>query len=199
PKILLMDEPLSNLDAKLRHQLRGQLKELQTRFGITTVYVTHDQDEALTLSDRIAVLNKGRVEQVGTPEEVYDRSATEFVCTFVGDSSRLTAEFVRHLNAAGAAIPEGVSYLRTEKVSLVPVPGARATVEGVVRRRTYHGMHSTYTVEAHGAQVKVVQKEDGAPRRQPGEKVTLYLDPAHVLTYPKDTSTAADSEQAVAS
>src|SRR5690606_23240623 len=63
PKILLMDEPLSNLDAKLRHQLRGQLKELQTRFGITTVYVTHDQDEALTLSDRIAVLNKGRVEQ----------------------------------------------------------------------------------------------------------------------------------------
>jgi iron(III) transport system ATP-binding protein len=79
PKILLLDEPLSNLDAKLRHQLRQQLKDLQSEFGITTVYVTHDQDEALAMSDRVAVFNKGVVEQVGTPQEIYDHAATEFV------------------------------------------------------------------------------------------------------------------------
>ncbi|MHC6222335.1 ABC transporter ATP-binding protein [Arthrobacter sp. MMS24-S77] len=90
PKILLLDEPLSNLDAKLRHQLRAQLKDLQQQFGITTVYVTHDQDEALTMSDRIAVMNNGRIEQVGTPREVYTRSATEFVCNFVGDANKLS-------------------------------------------------------------------------------------------------------------
>jgi iron(III) transport system ATP-binding protein len=184
PKILLLDEPLSNLDAKLRHELRGQLKELQSRFGITTVYVTHDQDEALTMSDRIAVFNRGRAEQVGTPEEIYDRSASEFVCTFIGDSSRLTGDLVRHLNSIGAGIPGGVSYLRMEKVSLTPQLGRTVHVDGTVRRRSYHGIHSSYTVEAHGSELKVLQKEDGAVRLQPGEQVTLHLDPAHVLTYP---------------
>ncbi|MCC3271045.1 ABC transporter ATP-binding protein, partial [Arthrobacter sp. zg-Y809] len=98
PKILLLDEPLSNLDAKLRVQLRGQLKDLQSQFGITTVYVTHDQDEALTMSDRIAVFNKGVVEHVGPPAEIYERSATEFVCNFIGDINVLDEELVRRLN-----------------------------------------------------------------------------------------------------
>jgi iron(III) transport system ATP-binding protein len=89
PKILCLDEPLSNLDAKLRHQLRNELKELQLRFGITTVYVTHDQEEALTLSDRIAVFNNGYLEQVGTPSEVYFNPGSEFVSTFLGDINRL--------------------------------------------------------------------------------------------------------------
>ena len=113
PKILLLDEPLSNLDAKLRHQLRQQLKDLQSEFGITTVYVTHDQDEALAMSDRVAVFNKGVVEQVGTPQEIYDHSATEFVCNFIGDSSALTPEFVAELNRlAGADLStEAKSYL----------------------------------------------------------------------------------------
>ncbi|MGV2686398.1 ATP-binding cassette domain-containing protein, partial [Clostridium perfringens] len=80
PSILVLDEPLSNLDAKLRVQLRNELKQLQKKFGITTIYVTHDQEEALTLSDRIGVFNHGVLEQVGTPMEVYNQSQTEFVC-----------------------------------------------------------------------------------------------------------------------
>ena len=85
PKILVLDEPLSNLDAQLRKQLRKELKTLQNKFGITTIYVTHDEDEALTLSDRIAVFNNGVVEQVGTPFEIFNSSETEFVCNFIGD------------------------------------------------------------------------------------------------------------------
>ena len=90
-----MDEPLSNLDAKLRVQLRNELKRMQQEFGITTIYVTHDQEEALTLSDRIAVFNKGSIEQIGTPNEVYNHSATEFVCNFIGDINRLSDDVSR--------------------------------------------------------------------------------------------------------
>ncbi len=89
PKLLLLDEPLSNLDAKLRIEMREELKELQRRLGITTIYVTHDQEEAMVLSDRIAIMNNGRVEQVGTPQEVYRRPKNLFVATFIGRSSVL--------------------------------------------------------------------------------------------------------------
>ena len=89
PTIICMDEPLSNLDAKLRVQLRNELKRMQKEFGITTIYVTHDQEEALTLSDRIAVFNKGYIEQIGTPNEIYNHSATEFVANFIGDINKL--------------------------------------------------------------------------------------------------------------
>ncbi|RPF28944.1 ABC transporter ATP-binding protein [Georgenia muralis] len=190
PKILLLDEPLSNLDAKLRHQLRGQLKELQHEFGITTLYVTHDQDEALTMSDRIAVFNKGRVEQVGTPQEIYDASATEFVCTFIGEASRLTPELLAALGPEAGLDPVRSSYLRLEKVSLLadgatPPPGCCA-VDGVVAAASYHGLHTVFTVESHGSQVQVLFKEDGQVRPAVGERVTLTLDPAHVLQYGDD-------------
>ncbi len=95
PSILVMDEPLSNLDASLRVQLRKELKRIQKAFGITTIYVTHDQEEALTLSDRIAVFNKGIVEQAGTPYDIYNYSATEFVCNFIGDINKLAQLFWR--------------------------------------------------------------------------------------------------------
>ena len=132
PKILLLDEPLSNLDAKLRHQLRQQLKDLQSEFGITTVYVTHDQDEALAMSDRVAVFNKGVVEQVGTPQDIYDDAATEFVCNFIGDSSPLTPEFMAELNRlSGAGLsPTANSYLRVEKASLTPPAQTEAPPSG---------------------------------------------------------------------
>ena len=96
PEIICLDEPLSNLDAKLRVQLRNELKDLQRRFGITSVYVTHDQEEALTLSDKIAVFNKGVIEQIGTPDEIYNHSATEFVCNFIGDINKLNKEFLQN-------------------------------------------------------------------------------------------------------
>jgi len=191
PKILLLDEPLSNLDAKLRQQLRGELKQLQADVGITTVYVTHDQDEALTMSDRIAVFNKGRIEQVGRPQEIYDRSATEFVCTFIGDSSALSAEFISELNRAGTAEldPSRRSYVRVEKPALTtslprePATAGTISVRGTVSARNYHGLHSRYTVNAHGSELKVLIKETGHPGPQLGDMVHVTLNPAHVLQY----------------
>ena len=117
PAIICMDEPLSNLDAKLRVQLRNELKKMQKDFGITTIYVTHDQEEALTLSDRIAVFNKGYIEQIGTPNEVYNFSQTEFVCNFIGDINRLSDEVVAKLNAAGAQLDAARhNYVRLERL-----------------------------------------------------------------------------------
>ena len=103
PKILCLDEPLSNLDAKLRLDMRMELKRLQKELGITTLYVTHDQEEALTLSDRIAVFNNGYVEQVGTPYEIYNESKSEFVCDFIGDINRLKGELLSEVNTQSGA------------------------------------------------------------------------------------------------
>ena len=189
PKILLLDEPLSNLDAKLRHQLRQQLKDLQNEFGITTVYVTHDQDEALAMSDRVAVFNKGMVEQVGTPQTIYDHSATEFVCNFIGDSSALTPEFVGELNRQSRIRldPGARSYLRVEKASLAPVTGGESdgavAVGGTVVSRTYHGLHSRYRVTSHGSELSIIVREDGSRRPEPGAGVTVHVRPEHVLQY----------------
>ena len=191
PKILLLDEPLSNLDAQLRHQLRGELKALQSEFGITTVYVTHDQDEALTMSDRIAVFNKGRVEQVGTPQEIYDASSTEFVCNFIGDSSTLTPQLIHQLNGpSGAALdPRRLSYLRVEKAAFESPAGGAAhddgsvAVDGRITARNYHGLHSRYTVRSHDADIKVIFRESGHASPQVGESVRVRINPAHVLQF----------------
>lgn len=118
PKILCLDEPLSNLDAKLRVDLRKELKRLQKELGITTLYVTHDQEEALTLSDRIAVFNNGYIEQVGTPVEIYHNSQTEFVCDFIGDINVLTDETVHEvlLKNTSVFLEDKKGYIRLEKV-----------------------------------------------------------------------------------
>ena len=119
PAIICMDEPLSNLDAKLRVQLRNELKKMQKDFGITTIYVTHDQEEALTLSDRIAVFNKGYIEQIGTPNEVYNFSKTEFVCNFLGDINRLSDELSEKLAAVAPQIsPKKHNYIRLERIQV---------------------------------------------------------------------------------
>ena len=125
PEILLLDEPLSNLDAKLRDRARIWLGELQKRTGVTTVYVTHDQTEALALSDRIIVMNKGRVAQIGTPKEIYDAPADVFVADFVGASNLLKAEL--------AAGPDGASVARLPSGEALRVkPGAGRPVSGPV-------------------------------------------------------------------
>jgi iron(III) transport system ATP-binding protein len=194
PKILLLDEPLSNLDAKLRHQLRQQLKDLQSEFGITTVYVTHDPVEALAMSDRVAVFNKGVVEQVGTPQAIYDDAATEFVCNFIGDSSALTADFIAELNLrSGAGLSTGAnSYLRVEKASLAPPAngGTAVGLSGTVVSRTYHGLHSRYVVRSHGADIRLLVKEDGGVHPLAGAETTVYVQPGHVLQYHPETGAA---------
>ncbi|NKZ06422.1 ABC transporter ATP-binding protein [Actinomadura latina] len=128
PKVLLLDEPLGALDLKLREEMQVELKTLQRRAGITFVFVTHDQEEALTLSDRVAVLNGGRVEQVGTPAEVYERPATEFVAGFVGTSNRIGGVCVRpekiHVGLAGGDAPDAGDRHASGTVAEVVYAGA---------------------------------------------------------------------------
>lgn len=109
PKILLMDEPLSSLDAKLRNQVRDELKEIQKDFGITTIYVTHDQEEALYLSDKIAVMNHGQIQQIGSPEEIYFKPKNKFVADFVGK-----ANFIEEENACFIVRPEWINLEKTD-------------------------------------------------------------------------------------
>jgi len=185
PAILALDEPLSNLDAKLRVQLRNELKLLQKQFGITTIYVTHDQEEALTLSDRIAVFNNGVVEQVGTPQEVYDRSQTEFVCNFIGDINRLEPELIKVSSLQHIVKPGKIAYVRNEKVSLIPLQGEDIVhLQGTVIDREFYGLYSKYVLKtAGGTLLKTIEKENGLEQRKVGDKVDIYINSDHILQY----------------
>ena len=185
PAIICMDEPLSNLDAKLRVQLRNELKKMQKDFGITTIYVTHDQEEALTLSDRIAVFNKGVIEQIGTPNEVYNHSATEFVCNFIGDINRLETPLVQRLNDRGAGLDTAKhNYIRLERlhVNVQPRDGELA-LDGVVESREYYGLYIKYYINVEGQTLKVIEKNDGVNIYEPGQKVSVVINPSHVMAY----------------
>ena len=181
PAIICMDEPLSNLDAKLRVQLRNELKRMQKEFGITTIYVTHDQEEALTLSDRIAVFNKGYIEQIGTPNEVYNHSATEFVCNFIGDINRLGEEISRALGAD----PKMHNYIRLERIHVnVPPKETDVVLEGRVESREYYGLYIKYYINLGSQIIKVIEKNDGINIYEPGETVKAVLNPRDVMAYP---------------
>jgi ABC-type Fe3+/spermidine/putrescine transport system ATPase subunit len=161
PRVLLLDEPLSNLDPALRERTRREIRELIRRVGITTVFVTHEQDEAFDLGDRVAVLRAGRLEQVGTPEDLYAAPASEFVAAFVGRSSsipvsvlgpsergiRVMVEGVEWDLTEGAATPlrgPALMVLRPEALRLLsPAPG---TVNGIVTERRFTGPASLFTV-----------------------------------------------------
>ena len=181
PAIICMDEPLSNLDAKLRVQLRNELKRMQKEFGITTIYVTHDQEEALTLSDRIAVFNKGYIEQIGTPNEVYNYSATEFVCNFIGDINRLGEEVSRALGAD----TKMHNYIRLERIHVnVPPKETDVVLEGRVESREYYGLYIKYYINLGSQVIKVIEKNDGINIYEPGETVKAVLNPRDVMAYP---------------
>jgi putative spermidine/putrescine transport system ATP-binding protein len=138
PRVLLLDEPLGALDLKLREQMQVELKALQRELGITFVFVTHDQGEALSMSDRVAVFSEGRVVQVGTPEDIYERPEHRFVADFVGSSNILEPEFCRRIGA-----PEGLWSLRPEKIHLVEHSVTREnntlTVSATVSHLQYQG------------------------------------------------------------
>ena len=185
PAIICMDEPLSNLDAKLRVQLRNELKKMQREFGITTIYVTHDQEEALTLSDRIAVFNKGYIEQIGTPNEVYNFSKTEFVCNFIGDINRLGDEVVAKLVEAGADVdPAKHNYVRLERLHVNVEPtGGQVALEGKVTMREYYGLYIKYYIDLGSQTIKVIEKNDGVRIYESGQSVRVILDPADIMAY----------------
>ena len=188
PAIICMDEPLSNLDAKLRVQLRNELKRMQREFGITTIYVTHDQEEALTLSDRIAVFNKGSIEQIGTPNEVYNHSATEFVCNFIGDINRLSDEVSRILGAD----PKMHNYIRLERIHVnVPPKAGDVVLEGTVTSREYYGLYIKYYIDLGSQIIKVIEKNDGINIYEPGQRVKAVLNPRDVMAYPPEQEASA--------
>ena len=181
PAIICMDEPLSNLDAKLRVQLRNELKKMQKDFGITTIYVTHDQEEALTLSDRIAVFNKGYIEQIGTPNEVYNHSKTEFVCNFIGDINRLEEEIITGMN-----LPKDQHhFVRLERLRVNrPRDEGELVLDGVIESREYYGLYIKYYIHVGSQTLKAIEKNDGINIYEPGEKVTVGIHPQDIMSYP---------------
>ena len=185
PRILLLDEPLSNLDAKLREQMRVQLKELQREVGITTVYVTHDQDEALSMSDRIAVFSAGHLEQVGTPAEIYHHSASPTVATFIGECSELGP-------ASAAAIDPALAgrqcFVRLERPRLhrpdEPVTVGCVRLPATVRSGSFHGIHFRYRLDLADGTLQAIDTR--GLELAPGEQVGVDLSPEDVLAYDRD-------------
>ena len=184
PAIICMDEPLSNLDAKLRVGLRNELKKMQRDFGITTIYVTHDQEEALTLSDRIAVFNKGYIEQIGTPNEVYNHSKTEFVCNFIGDINPICPQIARKM---GLNANEH-HFVRLERLRVNnPADDGAVQLDGVVESQEYYGLYIKYYISVGDQVLKVIEKNDGINIYEPGEKVKVGVHPMDVMSYPADS------------
>ncbi|GAA3719685.1 ABC transporter ATP-binding protein [Streptomyces tremellae] len=202
PEVMLLDEPLSNLDAKLRESMRFELKRLQTELGLTAIYVTHDQSEALVMSSRIAVMNEGRVEQIGTPDEIYGRPATRFVAEFIGTSNfvRGTVASVRGdtvavdtpdgrlvCSGAGAAPAVGAEVLlsiRPEAVSLArdPHPGAVNQWAGEVLNRAFMGDAVDHVVRVGAQEIRI--RSHPTESVEPGTRVHLSADPARVTLVP---------------
>jgi spermidine/putrescine transport system ATP-binding protein len=198
PKVLLLDEPLGALDLKLRQAMQIELKQLQERVGITFVYVTHDQEEALTMSDRIAVMDRGRLLQVGTPADVYDRPRTRFVADFIGDSNLLDAEVLddASMRLADGTVIRVVSdrrpgarvtvAIRPEKLALWPHDAVRDpaldAVHGVIRRVTFMGNATVYEVVAGEGDARIVVhvRQGNAPGVEhfgPGDRVRVRWAP----------------------
>jgi iron(III) transport system ATP-binding protein len=194
PKLLLLDEPLSNLDSRLRVLLRGELKAIQRDFGVTTLYVTHDMREAMSMSDTVAVINHGRVEQVGAPEEIYGRPSSRFVAEFVGESNLLAGSVATGdvgvrlpfgeiaCDVRGAPAGTGIDVcIRPEDVVL-EAPGAAATAAnsfaGTVTRREYLGEHISLSVDVGGAAILV--RAGRLHPAEPGDRLTVTL-PAPAL------------------
>jgi iron(III) transport system ATP-binding protein len=180
PDVLLFDEPLSNVDAKLRRRVRAEIRALQRRFGLTAVYVTHDQEEALAVSDRIVVMEKGRIAQIGTPRELYDQPANAFVADFIGDANLLKGTVSGGVFAAGGlALPvpggDGAATLsiRPERIRLV-LGGADRVLTA-----TYLGSRMEYVVET-GAGELLVSRPIAEPALDEGAAVTAAIDPADV-------------------
>ncbi|WP_373718201.1 ABC transporter ATP-binding protein [Jeotgalibaca porci] len=191
PKLLLLDEPLSNLDAKLRVTMRMEIKRIQRALGITTVFVTHDQEECFSISDKVAVMNKGVIEQYDSPEEIYKNPRTEFVARFIGFENFISLEKEKeHLYYA----EDGTSFrtmrahsddkvkatIRPDNTSMHrTLAPADNVLSGTVRVRTFLGKSYQYEVET--AVGNLIVNDEDAKLYQAGESVQLFLDPAKII------------------
>jgi iron(III) transport system ATP-binding protein len=185
PRILCLDEPLSNLDAKLRGQLRLELKKLQRDFGITTIYVTHDQEEALTLSDRVAVFDHGRIEQVGTPHEIYNKSQSEFVCDFIGDINTLNENIIDEINKVSPKQFDRnkSGFVRTERILSTCKTDDLICIKGKVVDREYNGTFTKYYYDINGEIIKNLEINDGLMYHALHDDVNLYINPADIMQF----------------
>jgi iron(III) transport system ATP-binding protein len=204
PKLLLLDEPLSNLDAQLREQMRGELKRIQAEFGVTTIYVTHDQAEAMAISDRIVVLNKGRCAQIGTPDEIYDRPRSEFVANFIGRTNLFRGKLQNSVapGQQGLVISpigeiccrfpnrvdadkEVVFVVRPENVALARLEasadaGERNSLEGQIIGRVYLGEVVEYTIDL-GGERRLLARAHPTLGLTLGDRVRVQLPADHTV------------------
>jgi spermidine/putrescine transport system ATP-binding protein len=202
PKVLLLDEPLGALDQKLRKQMQMELKHLQKQLGITFIFVTHDQEEALTMSDRIAVMNNGRMEQIGTPDQIYDSPQTRFVAEFIGETNLLTGKVIKVEDNQVMIEAEGTTFLsakrfpasRNEAVTLSIRPertslslqrtddGRQIQLAARFVERTYIGLLTKTTLLLPGGSHFVAhEKTDKLLPVQPGDELFVSWDPEHMV------------------
>ena len=218
PTVLLLDEPLGALDLKLRRRLQVELKRIQIEVGITFVYVTHDQEEALALSDRIAVMNGGRVEQLGSPEELYDRPATRFVADFIG-TTNLLAGTLESVSTTGAVVRleggerclsgparAGVGaavelVIRPEAMTLAPddgsprAEGPARELRGHVLQSAYLGTSVSHRVRTDGGPVLTVVVPRSVERPSPGDPVRVGWEPSDVLVLERAAGVETQEEE----
>ena len=214
PDLVLFDEPLSNLDARLRDQVRAEIHELHGRLGFTAVFVTHDQSEALALGDRLAIMRHGRIEQYDTPENVFERPATEYVAAFIGMSNRLVCERADTGWACGGQVLAGAPLqaapfggtvavrVRSEDVDIHPstatVPSDRTTAPATIVDSEYGG--KTMDVVARLADTRIFARissgDSGgfARRLTPGERVIVSFRPSDAMLYEAEADRTADAE-----
>ncbi|MFF9378553.1 ABC transporter ATP-binding protein [Streptomyces griseoluteus] len=226
PKVLLLDEPLGALDLKLRRQMQLELKRIQTEVGITFVHVTHDQEEAMTMADTVAVMNAGRVEQLGSPTELYENPRTTFVANFLGTSNLIEAEVDSRSGGdivlragdgkllmpearCSAPAPAGGKLLvgiRPEKIALThaddagSVPEGRNRLTGTVADAGFIGVSTQYVIDSPvaGALAVYAQNVERDTRLVPGAEVVLHWNPAHTFALDADQDIDAGTEEEAA-
>ncbi|RJF81006.1 ABC transporter ATP-binding protein [Azospirillum cavernae] len=193
PNLLLLDEPLSNLDAKMREEMQIELRRIQRSVGTTMILVTHDQSEAMALSDRVVVLNKGRIQQVATPQEAYDRPANAFVANFLGRTNLLPGLVEQTAQGVSIAVADarwpvlqsvppgpGALAVRPEKISFV----AEAGLSGIVQARVFQGTQWLFEVETAAGRMMVIRQHDGGVLPNERERVMVGWRPEDMAVMP---------------
>lgn len=195
PAVLLLDEPFSALDAKLRHEMREELREIQMQTGLTMVFVTHDQEEALSLSDRIVVMNSGRIEQIAEPRQIYDEPATLYVAGFIGKMNFLEGVAdERHIRIGSLSFPNGKRLsgpvtvaVRPEDVSLGGLPEHGEVLEGKIKQVMVLGHYAEVTVElAELGILRTFQAKEATQHLGIGQEVSVTI--ARIIGYPAKTT-----------
>jgi len=194
PSILLLDEPLSNLDAKMREEMQVELRQIQQRAGTTTILVTHDQHEALALSDRIVVMSAGKVEQIGAPFDVYEHPQSAFVASFLGKTNVFAGEGLgQTVIVAGHTIPTGRSVagpctlaVRPEKLQLASADAAG--LPGRVEARIFQGNHWLFQIATAGGPALVIRQNDGMGLPGIGDTVSLVIRPQDALVTAREAA-----------